>query len=66
LFGGSEAVQVIVSLLADESPVVREASSASLKDIAAFYLSLSLSLSLCNYVFGRVIWLNFSIVGIHF
>jgi hypothetical protein len=46
LFGGSEAVQVIVSLLADESPVVREASSASLKDIAALYLSLSLSLSL--------------------
>ncbi|XP_059462470.1 protein SHOOT GRAVITROPISM 6 isoform X2 [Corylus avellana] len=30
-----EAVQVIVSLLADESPVVREASATSLKDIAA-------------------------------
>ncbi|KAG2686381.1 hypothetical protein I3760_09G003000 [Carya illinoinensis] len=30
-----DAVQVLVSLLADESPMVRESSSASLKDIAA-------------------------------
>ncbi|KAF5473711.1 hypothetical protein F2P56_005682 [Juglans regia] len=30
-----EAVQVLVSLLGDESPMVRESSSASLKDIAA-------------------------------
>lgn len=39
----AEAVQVLVSSLADESPLVREASMASLKDIATLYLSLSLS-----------------------
>ena len=45
-FISTEAVQVLVSLLADESPIVRAAASASLKDIAALYLPLSLSLSL--------------------
>lgn len=33
----AEAVQILVSSLADESSVVREASMASLKDIAALY-----------------------------
>lgn len=37
----AEAVQILVSSLADESSVVREASMASLKDIATLY-SLSL------------------------
>nr|POE91853.1 protein shoot gravitropism 6 [Quercus suber] len=40
-----EAVQVLVSLLADESPIVRAAASASLKDIAA--LSPLLVLDCC-------------------
>lgn len=37
-----EAVQVLVSSLADESPMVREASMASLKEISALYLLSSL------------------------
>ncbi|XP_034223743.1 protein SHOOT GRAVITROPISM 6 isoform X1 [Prunus dulcis] len=41
-----EAVQVLVSSLADESPMVREASIASLKDIAA--LSPLLVLDCCS------------------
>ena len=49
LYIHSEAVQVLVSLLADESAIVRAAASASLKDIATLYLSLSLSV--CS-VFG--------------
>lgn len=42
----AEAVQILVSSLADESPVVREASMASLKDIATLY-SLSLVVFSC-------------------
>lgn len=44
----TEAVQVLVSLLADESPNVREASIASLKDIAALYFPFLL-LHLSNW-----------------
>ncbi|KAF3441780.1 hypothetical protein FNV43_RR15695 [Rhamnella rubrinervis] len=43
-----EAVQVLVSSLADESPMVREASMASLKDIAA--LNPLLVLDCCSAV----------------
>ncbi|KAL6133487.1 hypothetical protein ACLB2K_065722 [Fragaria x ananassa] len=43
-----EAVQVLVSLLADESPNVREASIASLKDVAS--LSPVLVLDCCSAV----------------
>lgn len=34
-FEFTEAVQVLVSSLSDESPMVREASAATLKDIAS-------------------------------
>ncbi|KAK3013387.1 hypothetical protein RJ639_010056 [Escallonia herrerae] len=37
-----EAVQVLVALLADESPVVREASMASLKDVAPIFFAINL------------------------
>ncbi|GAB2300651.1 Protein SHOOT GRAVITROPISM 6 [Dionaea muscipula] len=43
-----EGVQVLVSLLADESPIVRESSMASLKDIAA--LNPLLVLDCCSSV----------------
>ncbi|KAF8005603.1 hypothetical protein BT93_K0021 [Corymbia citriodora subsp. variegata] len=46
----SEAVQVLVSSLADESPLVREASMASLKDIAALNPLLVLE---CCYAVSR-------------
>ncbi|XP_048137647.1 protein SHOOT GRAVITROPISM 6 isoform X3 [Rhodamnia argentea] len=46
----SEAVQVLVSSLADESPLVREASMASLKDIAALNPLLVLE---CCYTLSR-------------
>ncbi|KAI6675717.1 hypothetical protein NL676_003623 [Syzygium grande] len=46
----SEAVQVLVSSLADESPLVREASMASLKDIAALNPLLVLD---CCYTVSR-------------
>ncbi|KAM2569015.1 hypothetical protein TB2_009175 [Malus domestica] len=43
-----EAVQVLVSLLADESPIVREASIASLKDVAT--LNPLLVLDCCSAI----------------
>ncbi|XP_022143882.1 protein SHOOT GRAVITROPISM 6 [Momordica charantia] len=45
-----EAVQILVSSLADESPIVREASMASLKDIAALNPLLVLD---CCYAVSR-------------
>ncbi|PON35456.1 hypothetical protein PanWU01x14_336100 [Parasponia andersonii] len=56
-----EAVQVLVSFLADESPMVRDASMVSLKDIAT--LNLLLVLDRCSAVsrggrrrFGNMAW----------
>ncbi|KAK3406264.1 hypothetical protein EUGRSUZ_K02432 [Eucalyptus grandis] len=46
----SEAVQVLVSSLADDSPLVREASMASLKDIATLNPLLVLE---CCYTVSR-------------
>lgn len=45
----AEAVQLLVSSLADDSSVVREASMASLRDIASLYVPIFFGISFTSY-----------------
>lgn len=53
----AEAVQLLVSSLADDSSVVREASMASLRDIASLYvlfISFYFVHKTCNYEYREI------------
>lgn len=62
----AEAVQLLVSSLADDSSVVREASMASLRDIASLYVPFILFSRLLHTQDIRNQYLLFAFTGIRF